>query len=115
MCRRGSHHRVSTISPHTVLLVVAIGLAVAGCANAGDSAAERERAASLAGSAEMTAREWLLGAVPTHFAERALVNTFELLSDSLEQMRADAEGGDSEAKAMLDPLMSLALAVGQLG
>ena len=63
----------------------------------------------------MTAREWLLGAVPTHFAERALVNTFELLSDSLEQMRADAEGGDSEAKAMLDPLMSLALAVGQLG
>src|SRR5438552_9501528 len=94
----GSRHRLSMISPRTILSVVAIGSLVAGCSNASDGAIERERAASLAGGAEMTATEWLLGAVPMHFAERALTSTSELLSGSLEQMRADAEGGDSEAK-----------------
>ena len=95
-------------------LVLAMGLLLTGCSNTSDIAVDKERAASLAGSADMTAKEWLAGAVPTHFAQRALADISEALSDSMEKIRADTEGGDSEARKLLAPLTSLKLAVDQL-
>src|SRR4051794_32590104 len=101
------HRRNS--SCNTGLMAIAVGLVLAGCSS--DVESERERAASLAGSADLAASEWLAGDVPSHFAQRALATAAQRLSDGLDEVRSSAEGGDDEDGRLLDPLASLKRAV----